>query len=121
MYGAMKTTICNIIGNYSHYQSTSLGQKEINTYKQYVNTEVCSERPPPPLPSLWLHAQPVGDGHDHFEDGHEGGDLAEVAAADHLGVDLQATLVVLARHTAADLMEPVEDVGRERLISQLVI
>ena len=60
-----------------------------------------------------LDAQLVGDGHDHFEDGHEGGDLAEVAAADHLGVDLQATLVVLARHTAADLVEPVQDVVRE--------
>lgn len=60
-----------------------------------------------------LDAQLVGDGHDHFEDGHEGGDLAEVAAADHLGVDLQAPLVVLARHTAADLVEPVQDVVRE--------
>lgn len=60
-----------------------------------------------------LHAQLVGDGHDHFEDGHEGGDLAEVAAADHLGVDLQAPLVILARHAAADLVEPVQDVVRE--------
>lgn len=68
-----------------------------------------------------LDAQLVGDGHDHFEDRHEGGDLAEVAAAYHLGVDLQAPLVVLARHTAADLVEPVQDVVRERLLSQLVI
>lgn len=60
-----------------------------------------------------LDAQLVGDGHDHFEDGHEGGDLAEVAAADHLCVDLQAALVVLARHTAADLVEPVQDAVRE--------
>lgn len=60
-----------------------------------------------------LDAQLVGDGHDHFEDGHEGGDLAEVAAADHLGVDLQAPLVVLARHAAADLVEPIQDVVRE--------
>ena len=45
-----------------------------------------------------------GYGHDHFEDGHEGGDIAEVAAADHLGVDLQAALVVLAGHTAANLV-----------------
>lgn len=52
----------------------------------------------------WSDAQLVGDGHDHFEDGHEGLDLAEVAAGDHSSVDLQATLVVLARHTAADLM-----------------
>lgn len=57
-----------------------------------------------------LHAQLVGDSHEHFEDGHEGGDLAEVAAADHLGVDLQAPLVVLARHAAADLVESAEDV-----------
>lgn len=57
-----------------------------------------------------LDAQLVGDGHEHFEDGHEGGDFTEVAAADHLGVDLQAPLVVLARHAAADLVEPAEDV-----------
>lgn len=68
-----------------------------------------------------LDAQLVGDGHDHFEDGHEGGDLAEVAAADHLSVDLQAPLVVLARHTAADLVEPVQDVVGERLFSQFII
>lgn len=60
-----------------------------------------------------LDAQLVGDGHEHFEDGHKGGDLAEVAAADHLGVDVQTSLVVLARHTAADLMESVQDVVRE--------
>lgn len=68
-----------------------------------------------------LDAQLVGDGHEHFEDGHEGGDLAEVAAADHLGVDLQAPLVVLARHAAADLVEPVQDAVRERLLPQFVI
>lgn len=55
-------------------------------------------------------SQLVGDGHDHFEDGHEGRNLAEVAAADHLGVDLQAPLVILAHHTAADLVEAVEDI-----------
>lgn len=60
--------------------------------------------------STWLDPQLVGDSHDYFQDGHEGGDLTEVAAADHLGVDLQAPLVVLARHTAADLMKPVQDV-----------
>lgn len=70
------------------------------------------------LKSAWwcpqrLDGKLVGDGHDHFEDGHEGGDLAEVAAADHLGVDLQTPLVVLACHTAADLVEPVQDVVRE--------
>lgn len=60
-----------------------------------------------------LDAQLVGDGHEHFEDGHEGRDLAEVAAADHLSVDLQAPLVVLARHAAADLMESTQDVVRK--------
>lgn len=73
------------------------------------------------LPGGGLDAQLVGDSHDHFEDWHEGGDLAEVAAADHLSVDLQATLVVLAGHTAADLVEPVQDVGRQRLLSQFII
>lgn len=66
-----------------------------------MSTLVCLER---------LNAQLVGDGHEHFKDGHEGGDLAEVAAADHLGVDLQAPLVVLARYAAADLVESAEDV-----------
>lgn len=60
-----------------------------------------------------LDAQLVGDSHDHFQDGHEGRDLTEVAAADHLSVDLQAPLVVLACHAAAYLVEPVQDVGRE--------
>ena len=60
-----------------------------------------------------LDTQLVGDGHDHFEDGHEGGDLAEVAAADHMGVDLQTPLVVLARHATADLVEPIKDVVGE--------
>lgn len=55
-------------------------------------------------------SQLVGNRHDHFEDGHEGRNLAEVAAAYHLGVDLQTPLVVLARHTAADLVEAAEDV-----------
>lgn len=63
-------------------------------------------------------AQLVGDGHDHFEDGHEGGDLAKVAAADHLGVHLQAPLVVLACHTAADLMQPPQDVVRKLPVVQ---
>lgn len=55
-------------------------------------------------------SQLVGNRHDHFEDGHEGRNLAEVAAAYHLGVDLQTPLVVLACHTAADLMKAAEDV-----------
>lgn len=60
-----------------------------------------------------LDAQLVGDRHEHFEDGHKRGNLAEVAAGDYLGVDLQSALVILARHAAADLMEPVEDVVRK--------
>lgn len=66
-----------------------------------------------PPPHKGLHAQLVADGHEHFEDWHEGGDLTEVAAADHLGVDLQAALVVLARHAAADLVQPVQNVVSE--------
>lgn len=62
---------------------------------------------------MGLDAQLVGDGHEHFEDGHEGGNLTEVAAADHLSVDLQTPLVVLAGHAAADLVEPVQDVVRQ--------
>lgn len=56
-----------------------------------------------------LDAQLVGDSHDHFQDGHEGRDLTEVAAADHLSVDLQAPLVILACHAATDFVEPVQD------------
>lgn len=55
-------------------------------------------------------SQLVGNRHDHFEDGHEGRNLAEVAAAYHLGVDVQTPLVVLARHATADLVEAAEDV-----------
>lgn len=58
-------------------------------------------------------AQLVGDGHDHFEDGHKGGDLAEVAAADDLCVHLQAVLVVMRRHTAADLVQAAQDARRQ--------
>lgn len=68
-----------------------------------------------------LHAQLVGDSHDYFEDWHEGGDLAEVAAADHLSVDLQTPLVVLAGHTATDLMESAQDVVRELRGSREII
>lgn len=68
-----------------------------------------------------LHAQLVGDSHDYFEDRHEGGDLAEVAAADHLSVDLQTPLVVLAGHTATDLMESAQDVVRELRGSREII
>lgn len=80
-------------------------KKEINMYLSNANTVVCSDCAPGASDS-----QLVGDCHDHFEDGHEGRNLAEVAAADHLCVDLQAPLVILARHTAADLVEAVEDV-----------
>lgn len=68
-----------------------------------------------------LHAQLVGDSHDHFENRHEGGDLAEVAAADHLSVDLQTPLVVLAGHTATDLMESTQDVVRQLRDSKEII
>ena len=66
---------------------------------------------------LWgggcLDGQLVGNGHYHFEDGHEGGDLAEVAAADDLRVHLQAVLVVPRCHAAADLVQAAKDAGRE--------
>lgn len=65
------------------------------------------------FPGGVLDSQLVGDRHDHFEDGHEGRNLTEVAAAYNLGVDLQAPLVVLARHAAADLVKATEDVLRE--------
>lgn len=55
--------------------------------------------------------QLVGDGHDYFEDGHEGRDLAEVAAADDLRVHLQAAVVVAPGHAAADLVQTAEDAG----------
>lgn len=58
-------------------------------------------------------AQLVGDGHYHFEDGHESGYLAEVAAADDLCVHLEAVLVVMRRHTAADLVQAAEDARRQ--------
>lgn len=60
-----------------------------------------------------LDSELVGGGDDHFEDGHEGGDLAEVAAADHLSVDLQSPLVVLTGDAAADLVESIQDIWRK--------
>lgn len=80
-------------------------KKEINRFLSNPNTVVWSD-----CALGASDSQLVGDGHDHFEDGHKGRNLAEVAAADHLGVDLQAPLVILACHTAADLVEAVEDV-----------
>lgn len=62
-----------------------------------------------------------GDGHQHFEDGHEAGDFTEVTGADDLSVDLQAALVVLPGDAPADLVETVQDVRGERLISELVV
>lgn len=101
LYGVMDTTTCTIV------TCLSSKRRRIKYICHNAATLTCG---------FWaaslkgLDAQLVGDGHEHFEDGHEGGDFAEVAAADHLGVDLQAPLVVLARHAAADLVEPAEDV-----------
>lgn len=112
LYGVMDTTTCTIV------TCLSSKRRRIKYICHNAATLTCG---------FWaaslegLDAQLVGDGHEHFEDGHEGGDFAEVAAADHLGVDLQAPLVVLARHAAADLVEPAEDVLGECLLSQLVI
>lgn len=59
------------------------------------------------------HGQFVADGHEHLEDGHEGGDLAEVAAAHDLRVNLQTLQIVAAVDAAADLVQAAEDAGRE--------
>lgn len=96
MYG-VKTTICDIILIIKAHVISSKRNKYIDN-NMIHNTEVWCVFPPR------SHTQFVGDGQDHFEDGHEGRYLAKIAAADHLGVDLQAPLVVLACHTAADLM-----------------
>lgn len=70
---------------------------------------------------LYSDGQLVGDGHEHFEDGHEGRDLAEVAAAHHLRVHLQTLHIAACANTPANLVETAEDAGRKRLISQFVI
>jgi len=59
------------------------------------------------------HGQLVGDGHEHFEHGHEGRDLAEVAAAHHLRVNLQTLRIAAGADAAADLVQAQEDAGRE--------
>lgn len=88
----------------------STAQKYLYNYNLYgsFNTEISSFFSP-----RRSNAELVGDGHDHFEDGHEGGDLAEVAAADDLGVDGQGVLVVAALDAAADLVQASEDAGRQ--------
>lgn len=71
--------------------------------------------------ALESHGQLVGDGHEHLEDRHEGRDLAEVAAAHHLRVNLQTLMIVTDADAAADLVQAAEDAGRQRLVSQLVV
>ncbi len=61
--------------------------------------------------ALESHGQLVGDGHEHFQDGHEGRDLAEVAAAHHLRVNLQTLLIAADADAAADLVQAQEDAG----------
>lgn len=54
----------------------------------------------------------VGDGHEHFKNGHERRDLAEVTAAHHLRVDLQTLRIVTGSDAAGDLVQAGEDAGR---------
>lgn len=59
------------------------------------------------------HGQLVADGHEHLEDGHERRDLAEVAAAHDLRVNLQTLQIAAPVDAAADLVQAAEDAGRE--------
>lgn len=49
----------------------------------------------------------------HFENGHEGRRLAEVAAADDVGVDVEALGVGSGLDAPGDVMESSDDGGRE--------
>lgn len=57
--------------------------------------------------------QLMSNGEDSLQDKHEAGDLAEAAAAHHLGMHRKALLKVSCVHTSGDLMEPSQDMRRE--------
>lgn len=61
--------------------------------------------------TLVSDGQFVSYGHEHFENGHKRWDLAEVAAAHHLRVDLQTLRVVPGGDAAGDLVQAHEDAG----------
>lgn len=63
----------------------------------------------------WTHSDPqfVGLRQHHLQDGHEGRRLAEVAAADDVGVDVQALGVASALYAPGDVVQSSYDGGRE--------
>lgn len=57
--------------------------------------------------------QLMSNGEKSLQDRHEAGDLAEAAAAHHLGMHCQALLKASRVHTSGNLVEPSQDVRRE--------
>ena len=55
----------------------------------------------------------MSNGEDSLQDKHEAGDLAEAAAAQHLGMHRKALLKVSCVHTSGNFMEPSQDMRRE--------
>lgn len=58
-----------------------------------------------------LALQPVCDGEDSLQDGHEAGHLAEAAAAHHLGMHSKALLKASRIRTSGQFVEPSQDMG----------
>lgn len=55
----------------------------------------------------------MSNGEKSLQDGHEAGDLAEAAAAHHLGMHCKAVLKASCVHTSGNLVEPSQDWRRE--------
>lgn len=55
----------------------------------------------------------MSNGEDGLQDRHEAGDLAEAAAAHHLGMHCKALLKASCVHTSGNLTEPSQDMRRE--------
>lgn len=114
----MNKAYCMEGNSQTHEENTSSGKRwDINAAfilkAQFSDRSKHNREADLPRARLESHGQFVGDGHEHFEDGHEGRDLAEVAAGHHLRVNLQTLLIVTGSHAAADLVEAAEDAGRE--------
>lgn len=67
------------------------------------------------------YPQLLGNGEDSLQDGHETRHLAEAAAAHHLGVHRQSLLQAACVHTSGHLVQPSQDLRRERPHVELLI
>ena len=60
-----------------------------------------------------LDVQLMSNGENGLQNRHKAGDLAEAAAAHHLGVHCKALLKASCVHASGNLVEPSQDMRRE--------